>query len=82
MITDGSYVRMIIAPETRRGTIHIENDGRGVPRFVFQLDPRFAEKLADFIIDEGDIEECERPSDEEITLINRILAMEDDQPGA
>lgn len=80
MLKDGSYVRMIIAPETRLGTLYAEVGPHGTPRLLFRLDPRLNEKLDDFIIDEADFEECERPSDEEIASTNRILEIEDSLP--
>jgi hypothetical protein len=67
---------MVIAPETRRGTVHQDINHIGEPQFLFRLDPRFNEKLDDFFVYDGDVEECERPSDDELALINKILDAE------
>lgn len=74
MLRDGSYVRMVLAPRARRGTIHLARNDQGEPQFLFRLDPRFANKLPDFFIYDGDVEECERPSDAEVSIINRLVA--------
>jgi len=73
MLTEGSYVYMVIAPKTRLGTIHQKTNHKGQPQFVFRLDPRFDDKLPEFFIHEGDVEECQRPSDADIALINRLV---------
>jgi hypothetical protein len=74
MLGDGMYVRMILAPKARRGTIHLATNGKEEPQFLFRLDPRFADTLPDFFIYDGDVEECERPSDAEVSLINKLIA--------
>jgi hypothetical protein len=74
MLKDGSYVYMVLAPESRRGTIHEAINHKGEPQFLFRLDPRFDDKLEDFFIYDGDVEECERPSDQEIAVVNALIA--------
>lgn len=74
MLRDGSYVYLVVAPKTRRGTIHVAINDEGTPQFLFRIDPRFANRLEDFFIYDGDVEECERPSDVEVSLINRLVA--------
>jgi hypothetical protein len=75
MLKDGSYVRMVDAPEIHMGTLHQINQV-GKPQFLFRLDPRFKEKLADILVEDDDVEECERPSDEDIDETSRILDAE------
>jgi hypothetical protein len=75
MLTDGSYVYMVLAPKTRRGTIHEGINHKGKPQFLFRLDPRFSDKLDDFFIYDGDVVECDRPSDQEIANINKLAAL-------
>jgi hypothetical protein len=72
MLKDGSYVRMVLAPQTRRGTIHQAINHKGEPQFLFRQDPRFNSQLDEFFIYDGDVEECERPTDEEVEVINRL----------
>jgi hypothetical protein len=76
MLKDGSYVRLVLFPETRMGTLHQFGQIGETPQFVFRLDPRFKEKLADFFVEEDDVQECERPSDDDINETNRILDLE------
>lgn len=74
MLQDGSYVRLILAPETRRGTIREVSNAQGKERFLFKLDPRFSDRLDDFYVFSDEIEECECPSDEEVRRINALIA--------
>jgi hypothetical protein len=73
MLRDGAYVRMVLAPQTRRGTVHLAIDDKGEPQFLFRLDRRFRDDLPDFFICDGDVEECPRPSDEEVAAINALV---------
>lgn len=73
MLQDGSYVRLLAAPMTRRGTIHKARNPAGREQFVFRLDPRFDEQLQDFYVFEDEVEQCERPSDEEVSLLRRSV---------
>jgi hypothetical protein len=74
MLKDGSYVCMILAPNARRGTIHETINGKGERQFLFRLDPRFADSLPEFFINDGDVQECERQSDAEVSIINKLIA--------
>lgn len=73
MLDDGSYVRMVLAPKAQRGTIHLSVNHKGDPQYLFRLDPRFKHKQDDFFINDGDVEECYRPSDEEVRMINMLI---------
>jgi len=73
MLTDGSYVYMVLAPRTRLGTIHTKINHKGGAQFVFRLDPRFNDKLPEFFIHDGDVVECPRPSDAEVARINALV---------
>jgi hypothetical protein len=73
MLVEGSYVLMLMAPKTRKGTLHMKTNSEGNPQFVFRLDPRFDDKLPDFFVNEYDVQECPRPSDEEVTAINYFV---------
>jgi hypothetical protein len=64
---------MVTSTSAQRGTIQEEINHLGKPQFVFRTDPRFAEQMEIFIYD-GDVEECERPSDAEVHAINTMLA--------
>ncbi len=66
-------MRMIDSPRTQKGIIQEEINHLGKPQFVFRTDPRFSERIEIFIY-EGDVEECERPTDAEVAAINALLA--------
>ena len=68
---EGSYVRLIVAPNTRMGTISMGID-EGMPCFVFHQDRRFGDTIPDMYVFDYDIEECERPSDDQVALINAL----------
>jgi hypothetical protein len=74
MLQKGSYVRLVSAPNTRKGTIAdvvIGDDGKA--QFKFHHDERFKDTLPDFYRPEHDFEECDRPSDGEVELINKLI---------
>lgn len=75
MLGEGSYVYMVLAPETRKGTLHLAINSEGNPQFLFRLDKRFNSKLPDFFINDGDVEECLRPTDAEVAIINKLIAL-------
>jgi hypothetical protein len=77
MLEEGSYVRMIAAPESRRGTIHEAINYKGKPQFLFRLDRRFKESFPDVFIYPDEVEECGRPGDAEIERINKLVARAD-----
>jgi hypothetical protein len=64
---------MVLAPQTRRGTIHTKINDEGQPQFVFRLDPRFRDNLPEFFINDGDVEECLPPSDVEVAAIRALI---------
>jgi hypothetical protein len=74
MLGEGSYVRIVTARETRRGTIHEVLNHKGEPQFLFRLDPRFNSELRELLIHDDEVEECERPSDAEIERVNKLIA--------
>jgi hypothetical protein len=76
MIVEGSYVRILppFGGSTSKGTVRAELDHNGKEKWLFQQDPRFNERLPDFFPHEGEIEECDPPSDAEVAAINAILA--------
>ncbi len=73
MLSNGSYVRLVLSP-TITGTIHEEIYHLGKAQFVFQKVERYAEKMDDIFIYDGDAEECARPTDAQVDAINKILA--------
>jgi hypothetical protein len=73
----GRHVRIIVAPHTRIGTIEAARFDRDHISFLFHQDPRIKFKLPDVWIRESEMEECARPSDEEITLINNLVIRDD-----
>lgn len=75
MLKNGSYVCHVKARRTRRGTVTdgVMHDGK--VSYTFHLDPRLidAAKVRDVSYWEHELVECQRPSDEEIAEINRLL---------
>lgn len=72
MLTTGQYVRLRLAPNTRMGTITGSKTDGSKTEYIFHLDERFADRLPDFYVFEEEVELWERPSDEQIRLINRL----------
>lgn len=68
----GRYVRMVVAPNTRMGTIEAARFDRERASFLFRQDPRIDFKLPDVWIRDSEVEECARPTDEEVALINNM----------
>jgi len=68
----GQYVRMLIAPNTRKGTITQTRIERGRVEYLFRHDPRFDNVLPDFWLMESEIEVCVPPTDEEVEAINAL----------
>lgn len=64
-------MRLIVVPNTRIGIISKGVD-EGNPCFVFHQDERFDGTIPEMYAFDYDIEECERPNDEQITLINAL----------
>jgi hypothetical protein len=75
MLKNGSYVYHVKARRTRRGTITDGVMHNGKMSYVFHLDSRFndAAMWGEVSYWEHELVECERPSDEEIAEINRLL---------
>ncbi|WP_446743612.1 hypothetical protein [Silvibacterium acidisoli] len=69
----GSYVRLRSAPGSQLGTLQDAGQHEGRERFLFSLDSRLAEYASDIYLFAEDVEVCERPTDEEIELINKFL---------
>jgi hypothetical protein len=69
MFSDGTYVRLVLAPNTRKGTVTRQTDGR----YLFHHDQRFDDKITDFLVPEGDIEADRPPTDSEVTSINALI---------
>lgn len=69
----GSYVRLKSARGSHLGTLQDASPHEGRERFLFSLDPRLAEYADDAYVFAEDVEVCDRPTDEEIALINKFL---------
>lgn len=67
------YVRLVDAPRSRIGTIIETKIEDGHTSYLFHQDERFADKLNDFWAEEGDLEPCERPTDEYVAAINAAI---------
>lgn len=68
----GQYVRMVVAPNTRIGTIQAVQFRRDHASFLFHQDPRIASALPDIWLRDSEFEECDRPTDEQIMRINEL----------
>jgi hypothetical protein len=69
----GEYVRLILAPSTRMGTLGDAIVEHGHLQYLFQPDGRFRVlPVPAFYIYEGDFETCERPTDAAVEAINKI----------
>jgi len=68
----GQYVRMVVAPNTRIGTIAAARFERDHVSFLFHQDPRLVYTLPDVWMRESELEECRRLSDEQVEMINNM----------
>jgi hypothetical protein len=68
----GQYVRMILAPNTRKGTITDSKIEHGNVEYLFHHDQRFDDRLPDLWVMESDIEACVKPTDAEVATINAL----------
>lgn len=68
----GQYVRMVAAPNTRIGTIKAARFDRDHARFLFHQDPRLNFVLPDLWMQDSELEECRRPTDEQVAMINNM----------
>ena len=73
----GRYVRMVVAPNTRIGTIAAARFDRDHASFLFHQDPRIEHKLPDVWIRDSEIEECPQPTEEEVAMINNMTIRDD-----
>ena len=64
-----------MAPQTRRGTLSDATPDRSGTRFIFTLDSRFSDAamFGEVYVRDYDVEECPRPSDEEVRKINALV---------
>ena len=68
----GKYVRMVIAPNTRMGTVKAARFDRDHVSFLFQQDARFADTFPDVWLPDSELEECARPTDEQVAATNNM----------
>jgi hypothetical protein len=68
----GQYVRMILAPNTRMGTLGEAKTEHGRLEYLFHHDTRFDDVLPPFYVPESDVEACSRPTDDQVTAINKL----------
>jgi hypothetical protein len=68
----GKTVRSVDSPKTTIGTIQDVHLNNGQIQYLFHLDPRFRIQVADYYMDEGDFELCERPTDEYVNTVNQL----------
>jgi len=70
----GQYVRLLMAPRTRMGTLGNCETYDGKLRYILDFDKRFRVLPIDekMWVHEGEIEICERPSDAEVERINQL----------
>lgn len=68
----GQYVRIVVAPNTRMGTIEAVHFHEDHVSFLFHQDSRIAFRLPDIWLRDFEFEECKRPTDEQITRINDL----------
>jgi hypothetical protein len=66
----GQYVRMVVSPKTRMGTIKaVRFDGDRIHILLHQ-DPRLTFQAHDVWLLNSDVTDCERPTDEQMAIIN------------
>ena len=75
MLQNGDYVRMLIAPDTRMGTIEGSDlDARGRQHYIFRQDPRSQGiPISDSYLFEQEVEIWPRPGDEHVRAINQLI---------
>ena len=73
MLHNGLYVRLVIAPRTRMGTISQVSHESGKTKLLFHHDERFRDRLPDLWLFEDEAEECLRPTDEEVKTIDKLI---------
>jgi hypothetical protein len=73
----GQYVRMVVAPNTRIGTIKAARFDQGHISFLFHQDPRLVFQLPDVWLQSSEVEKWRRPTDEEVERINEMRIQDD-----
>jgi hypothetical protein len=75
VFSDGDYVRLLMAPNTRLGTIEGSTGEKGQAKYLFRQDKRFdgGLNIADFYVVECEIAACKRPTDSEVEAINQSI---------
>jgi hypothetical protein len=68
----GQYVRKVVAPNTRVGTIKAARFKRDHVSFLFHQDPRLVYTLPDVWMRESELEECRQLTDEQVAMINNM----------
>jgi hypothetical protein len=68
----GQYVRMVAAPNTRIGIIKAARFDKEHAILLFHQDPRLVNTLPDVWMQESELEECGRPTDEQVAMINDL----------
>ena len=68
----GQYVRMVVAPKTRIGTVRAMRVDEDRVSILFHQDPRLAFALPDMWLQRSEVEECVPPTDEQIRGINEM----------
>jgi hypothetical protein len=75
VFNNGDYVRLLIAPNTRIGTIEGSKTGRGRLHYLFRQDKRVSgeKDTPDFYLLESELEACEPPTETEVAAMNRKI---------
>ncbi len=68
----GQYVRIVATPNTRIGTIRAARFDRDHASFLFHQDSRLKYTLPDVWMQDFELEECSRPTDEQVAMINNM----------
>jgi hypothetical protein len=73
----GHYVRMVVAPHTRIGIVRAVRFDKNQVSFLFHQDPRLAFRLPDIWLQSTEVEDCNRPTDEQVERINEMRIQDD-----
>jgi len=68
----GQYFRMVVAPNIRIGIIKAVRFDRDHASFLFHQDPRIKFDLPDLWMRDSELEECRRPTDQQVAMINNM----------
>jgi hypothetical protein len=68
----GQHVRMVAVPNTRIGTIKAARFERDHVSYLFHQDPRLVYTLPDVWMQDSELEECRRLTDEQVAIINNM----------